>query len=76
MLHSIPEDRHRLLLAGAVIQLARQLGLRLVAEGIESQAQLQLLRAQGCDAVQAFISCPPLPADACTDWLRQAAHRA
>jgi diguanylate cyclase (GGDEF)-like protein len=76
MLHGIPEDRHRLLLAGAVIQLARQLGLRLVAEGIESQAQLQLLRAQGCDAVQAFISCPPLPADACTDWLRQAAHRA
>jgi EAL domain-containing protein (putative c-di-GMP-specific phosphodiesterase class I) len=76
MLHGIPEDRHRTLFAGTVIELARQLRLRLVAEGIESQAQLQLLKAQGCDAVQSFISCPPLPADACTDWLRQAAHRA
>jgi EAL domain-containing protein (putative c-di-GMP-specific phosphodiesterase class I) len=46
-----------------------------VAEGIESQAQLQLLKAQGCDAAQSLISCPPLPADACTGWLRQAAHR-
>lgn len=76
MLQGTPQDSHRTLFAGAVIGLAKQLGLRLVAEGIESQTQLQMLRSQGCDAVQAFISCPPLPADACTDWLRQAAHRA
>jgi diguanylate cyclase (GGDEF)-like protein len=75
MLQGTPQDSHRTLFAGAVIALAKQLGLRLVAEGIESHAQLQMLRSQGCDAVQAFISCPPLPADACTDWLRQAAHR-
>ena len=46
-----------------------------VAEGIENQSQLQMLRNQGCDAVQAIISCPPLSAEACTDWLRQAACR-
>jgi EAL domain-containing protein (putative c-di-GMP-specific phosphodiesterase class I) len=74
-LHGTPQDSHRTLFVGAVIGLAKQLGLRLVAEGIESQAQLQMLRGQGCDAVQAFISCPPLPAEACTDWLRQAAAR-
>jgi diguanylate cyclase (GGDEF)-like protein len=74
-LNGTPQDSHRALFVGAVIGLAKQLGLRLVAEGIESQAQLQMLRGQGCDAVQAFISCPPLPAEACTDWLRQAAAR-
>lgn len=75
MLQRTPDDPYRTLFAGAVIALGRQLGLRLVAEGLESQAQLQMLKAQGCHAVQSFISCPPLPADACTDWLRQAAQR-
>lgn len=61
--------------AAAVIQLARQLGLRVVAEGVEGQDQLHLLRAQGCDAVQSLTSCPPLPPAACADWLRQATAR-
>lgn len=75
LLQGIPEDKVRTALATMLIQLAQRLGLRLVAEGIESQTQLQLLRAEGCDAVQALISCPPLPAEACTDWLHQAAWR-
>ena len=75
MLAGVPEDARRTLFAATVIKLGHELRLRLVAEGIESQAQLQLLRAHGCDAVQSLVSCPPLPADACTDWLRQAAAR-
>lgn len=75
LLQGVPDDRRCSALAAAVIRLARELELRLVAEGIESQMQLQMLRAQGCDAVQSFVSCPPLPAEACTDWLREAAGR-
>ena len=75
MLAGVPEDANRTLFAATVIKLGHDLRLRLVAEGIETQAQLQLLRAHGCDAVQSLVSCPPLPADACTDWLRQAATR-
>lgn len=75
LLRGMSEDRRRALTASAVMTLARQLGLRLVAEGVESQDQIQLLRAEGCDAVQSPLSCPPLPADACTDWLRLAARR-
>ena len=75
LLHGIPDDRCRTALVGPLIELAHSLALRVVAEGIEGQNQLQLLRAEGCDAVQALSSCPPLPADACTDWLRQAAWR-
>jgi predicted signal transduction protein with EAL and GGDEF domain len=59
----------------AVVALARELGLRVVAEGVDRQEQLACLRRYGCDAVQAFMSCPPLPPEACTSWLRQASAR-
>lgn len=76
LLQGVPDDRRRTALAISLIDLARRLELRVVATGVESQSQLQMLKAQGCDAVQSFASCPPLPAGACTDWLRQAAQRA
>jgi EAL domain-containing protein (putative c-di-GMP-specific phosphodiesterase class I) len=75
LLEGVPKDMPCGLFVAAIVRLAKQLGLRVVAEGVESQAQLQMLRREGCDAVQAFMSCPPLPADSCTDWLHQAAGR-
>ena len=74
-LQGTPGDERRTFFAGAVIGLAKRSGIRIVADGVEGQEQLQMLKAQGCDAVQSFISCPPLPAEACTDWLRQATQR-
>ncbi|MGH6944202.1 MAG: putative bifunctional diguanylate cyclase/phosphodiesterase, partial [Geminicoccaceae bacterium] len=71
----VPEDRRRGALVGAIIAFARELGLRVVAEGVDRQEQLTFLRRRGCNAVQAFMSCPPLPPEACTGWLRQAAAR-
>ncbi|HET6522687.1 MAG TPA: EAL domain-containing protein [Geminicoccaceae bacterium] len=75
LLHGVPDDPCRTALAGAVIGLAKELGLRIVAEGVDGRTQLAFLRQRGCDAVQAFMSCPPLPAEACTSWLRQAEAR-
>jgi len=46
----------------AVIAMARQLNIQVVAEGVETEAQLEFLRAQGCDVVQGFLFSPPLPA--------------
>jgi diguanylate cyclase (GGDEF)-like protein len=70
-----PDDLQRGALVGAIVALARALGLRIVAEGVDRQEQLAYLRRCGCDAVQGFMSCPPLPAEACTSWLRQASGR-
>ena len=53
----------------AIVGLARQLGLRTVAEGVETQAQLDELRAAGCDLLQGFMFSKPLPAAAATDLL-------
>jgi EAL domain-containing protein (putative c-di-GMP-specific phosphodiesterase class I) len=76
LLAGVPDDKVRTAVTSGIVRIAQDLGLRVVADGVETQAQLQLLRQLGCDAVQALICCPPLPAAACSDWLLQAARRA
>jgi len=76
LLRGTPQDKHRTLFADAVIQLGRHLGMRLVAEGADDAAQLSMLRRAGVDAVQAVISCPPLPANDCRAWILQTTGRA
>ncbi|HEX4944526.1 MAG TPA: PAS domain-containing protein [Usitatibacteraceae bacterium] len=56
-------------IVAAVIGLARGLGLEVVAEGVERQAQLAFLREQGCGAYQGYLACPPLPAAEFARWL-------
>jgi diguanylate cyclase (GGDEF)-like protein len=60
---------------GAIIALARDLGLRIVAEGVADHEQLAFLRRSGCTAVQGYMNSMPLPAEACTAWLRKASGR-
>jgi EAL domain-containing protein (putative c-di-GMP-specific phosphodiesterase class I)/CheY-like chemotaxis protein len=55
------------LLVDSVIMLARRLGLRTVAEGIETQTELDILRELGCELGQGFLFARPMPAD---EWLR------
>jgi EAL domain-containing protein (putative c-di-GMP-specific phosphodiesterase class I) len=55
-----PEDRA---IVGAIISLANSLGLKTIAEGVETEAQLTLLREQGCNEVQGFYFSKALPAD-------------
>jgi predicted signal transduction protein with EAL and GGDEF domain len=48
----------------AIISMTRILGLRVIAEGVEDQAQFAFLQQIGCDAVQGFYVSPAVPADA------------
>jgi predicted signal transduction protein with EAL and GGDEF domain len=45
------------------VSLARELNLKVVAEGVETEAQAAALRALGCDQAQGFLYSPPVPAD-------------
>lgn len=54
----------------AIAALGRALGLRVTAEGIETDAQLAAVRAAGCDAAQGFLISRPLPADECLALLK------
>jgi diguanylate cyclase (GGDEF)-like protein len=48
----IPEDVNSMAIAQAIIAMAHSLRLRVVAEGVESEAQLAFLRGEGCDEIQ------------------------
>ncbi|MBM6584136.1 GGDEF and EAL domain-containing protein [Microvirga sp. BT689] len=76
-LPSSPEDAAIL---SAVLDLGRNLGLTTVAEGIETAAQAEYLRAAGCDQGQGFFFRRPTPRDAVVDviaaWQPHLAHRA
>jgi diguanylate cyclase (GGDEF)-like protein/PAS domain S-box-containing protein len=54
----------------AIVTLAQQLGLRVVAEGVETQEELELLRRLGCDLVQGFLFSKPMPVEACEKFLK------
>ena len=46
-----------------IVSLAHTLGLRVVAEGVEDDEQVRLLRELGCDQIQGFYVSHPVPAD-------------
>jgi EAL domain-containing protein (putative c-di-GMP-specific phosphodiesterase class I) len=54
-----PNDRA---LARAIIAMARSLGLDIVAEGVETPAQIAFLRAEGCDEMQGYLIGAPMSA--------------
>jgi diguanylate cyclase (GGDEF)-like protein len=54
----------------AVVRLAHALGLRVVAEGVETVGQHNILMAMGCDELQGFFYAHPLPADTLLEWTR------
>jgi EAL domain-containing protein (putative c-di-GMP-specific phosphodiesterase class I) len=55
-------DTGDLALCEGIIVMAHKLGLKVVAEGVETETQLNLLKAAGCDYAQGFVYAPPLPA--------------
>jgi len=56
-------------ITNAIIALAHKLGIKVLAEGVETQAQFDLLRQSGCDAMQGYLLSKPLPAKALPAWL-------
>ncbi|PYD85832.1 GGDEF domain-containing protein [Pseudomonas syringae pv. pisi] len=58
----IPRDASDCAIAGTIVSMARQLCLRVIAEGVETLDQLEFLREAGCDEVQGYLYAAPLPA--------------
>lgn len=69
----VPESRTDTEILKAIFYLAKSLGLNVLAEGIENEAQLQFLREQSCNEGQGFLLAKPLSADEIGLMLRERA---
>ncbi|WP_111643301.1 putative bifunctional diguanylate cyclase/phosphodiesterase [Marinimicrobium alkaliphilum] len=72
----IIEDRNDRVLVETIITMGRLLGMEVVAEGVEQEAQFDILQRYGCHFYQGYFCSPPLPKAAfealCEKWLEEA----
>jgi EAL domain-containing protein (putative c-di-GMP-specific phosphodiesterase class I)/FixJ family two-component response regulator len=67
--HGASRDSDLRALLESNLVLARRLGIRVVAEGVECPDDYELLRQLGCDVAQGYLIARPMPADEVTRWL-------
>ncbi len=65
----LADDPNDLAIAEAIISLGHSLGLKVVAEGVETDNQAAVLLEKGCDGFQGYLFSKPLPADEFAGWL-------
>jgi PAS domain S-box-containing protein len=68
-------DRDRAAVLNAIVHLAHNLGMGVVAEGIETADQLTMLQGLDCDFGQGYLFAPPLDADVAVEFIGNAATR-
>ncbi len=75
LIHNLPHDKQNKILTKTTIELAHSLGLKVVAEGIETEGELRLIRKLGCDFAQGFFLSRPLSSPACAELLQPVADK-
>lgn len=73
-IHRMLEDSSVLALVRGMISLARDFGARVVAEGVETEEQLNALSRLGCDEVQGYLLARPMTAEDFRNFLREVEH--
>jgi EAL domain-containing protein (putative c-di-GMP-specific phosphodiesterase class I) len=71
----LPESAISRAISSAVVAMGHSLGLEVIAEGVETEAQLEFLRGIGCDKVQGFLVSVPLEAGEMEALLRAEASK-
>jgi EAL domain-containing protein (putative c-di-GMP-specific phosphodiesterase class I) len=66
----LADDADEREIATTIVAMAHNLRLTVLAEGVETQRQLDILNELGCDAYQGYLFSPPLPAEAVAEKLR------
>ncbi|MET0328866.1 MAG: EAL domain-containing protein [Luteimonas sp.] len=66
----LPHDAEDAAITPTIVAMGHSLGLRVVAEGVETEAQMRFLAERGCDEIQGFWISPPLDALQCLAFIR------
>lgn len=67
----VVEDKHCRALTTGIIELAHNLEMSVVGEGVEEEAQCEFLRTHGCDNVQGYMFSKPVPLDTLLTYLQE-----
>ncbi|MBD2774666.1 EAL domain-containing response regulator [Iningainema tapete] len=68
-IHNVADDTQKAAITKALIQMAHNLNFQVVAEGVETEKEMNFLRQHNCDAMQGFIFSRPLPLGAFEKFL-------
>ncbi len=71
----LPHDSKDLAIVTTIITMARHLGLKFLAEGVESAGQLNQLKSQGCIFIQGYFFAKPMPGKGCAAWCATFGHQ-
>lgn len=66
---NLESDSNDVALCEAIIVMAHKLGLKVIAEGVETEQQRDLLSRAGCDYAQGYLYARPMPPEAFEQWL-------
>lgn len=66
----IDTDSEAKALVKGTVYIATSLGMAVTAEGVENDSQVNLLQLAGCNYLQGYLFCPPVPFDELSQWLR------
>jgi diguanylate cyclase (GGDEF)-like protein/PAS domain S-box-containing protein len=75
-IRGVPHDAEDTGITSAVIAMAKTLGLKLIAEGVDNHDQLAFLRREGCNEGQGYFISTPIPGDAVQSFIRDFARSA
>jgi diguanylate cyclase (GGDEF)-like protein/PAS domain S-box-containing protein len=64
-----PDDADDCAITGAIVDLARNMGITSIAEGVDRPEQLSFLRDRGCEEAQGYLFCRAMPPDDLAAWL-------
>ena len=70
----LPQQREAMEIAATIIAMGHTLGLKVLAEGVETPEQLAFLQLKGCDRYQGYLTSPPIPAPAFVTLLMKMAN--
>ncbi|MCP4118516.1 MAG: EAL domain-containing protein [Desulfobacteraceae bacterium] len=72
----IPGSKDDMVIARTILSMAKSLNMKTVAEGVETEAQLEFMQANHCDEIQGYYYSPPVPADRFQVLLEEGIKRA